>query len=249
MNDIQQKRDRLSSCLSDFVHICDEAEALLTKTTPVNRSEEDFSDVLDTLLPLPVDKQSIKGTNLKQLEQLVNACDKCRLCQTRNHTVFGEGVVPASLMVIGEGPGAEEDATGRAFVGKAGKYLDTWLKAISMSRSENVYIANIVKCRPVENRNPYADEIASCMPYLKRQIQLVRPNIILLVGSVATRCLLNCEDGVTKMRGRFHRWEGIPVVVTYHPAGVLRNQELRRPVWDDLKKVAAFLNIQVGGAS
>ncbi|NCC65721.1 MAG: uracil-DNA glycosylase [Spirochaetia bacterium] len=249
MNDVQQKRELLSSHLSDFIRLCDEVEALLTNTIPPDRVQEDFSKVLDSLLPLPVDKQSIQGTNLKQLEQLVHACDKCRLCETREHTVFGEGVVPATLMVIGEGPGAEENASGRAFVGRAGKYLDSWLKAISMSRNESVYIANIVKCRPPENRNPYADEIEACMPYLRRQIQLVKPKIILVVGSVATRCLFNSEDGVTKMRGRFHRYEGIPVVVTYHPAGVLRNQELKRPVWDDLKKVASFLNISVGGNS
>ena len=249
MNDVELQRERLSSYLSEFVTICDEAEALLTDKVVANRDQVDFTPLLDSLYPLPIDKLSIHGTNLQQLEQLVSACDRCSLCETRNNTVFGEGVVPARLMVIGEGPGAEEDSTGRAFVGRAGKYLDSWLSAISMSRDTNVYIANIVKCRPPDNRNPQVDEVQACLPYLKRQIQLVKPQIILLVGSVATRCLLGSEDGVTKMRGRFHRYEGLPVVVTYHPAGVLRNQELKRPVWDDLKKVASFLAIPLGGRS
>jgi DNA polymerase len=148
-------------------------------------------------------------------------------------------------MVIGEGPGAEEDACGRAFVGRAGKYLDSWLSSISMDRTTNVYIANIVKCRPPENRNPHPDEVQACIGYLKRQVQLIKPEIILLAGSVAARSLLDVPEGVGKLRGRFHRYEGIPVLVTYHPAGVLRNPEYRRPVWEDLKKVAAYLNIQL----
>ena len=246
MSDIDQKRAHLSSYLSEFVDLCDEAESLLTHKPIQKTIDPDFSEVLDLLLPLPIDTHSIQNTNLKQLEQLVFQCEACKLCETRTHTVFGEGVTPARLMVIGEGPGAEEDSSGRVFVGKAGKYLDSWLGAISMSRETNVYIANIVKCRPPDNRNPQIDEVQACLPYLKRQIQLVKPQILLLVGSVATRCLLGTEEGVTKMRGRFHRYEALPVVVTYHPAGVLRNQELKRPVWDDLQKVAAFLNISIG---
>ena len=216
---------------------------------PLTPSEVDFQALARTMLPQTIDPQSIQGTGLKQLQHLVENCSKCKLSGTRSHTVFGEGVIPARLMVIGEGPGAEEDATGRAFVGKAGKYLDSWLGAISMSRETNVYIANIVKCRPPENRNPENDEISACIPYLKRQIQLVKPQIILLVGSVASQALLETTDGVGKLRGRFFRYEGIPVVATYHPAGVLRNPELKRPVWEDLKKVAAYLATPLNGRS
>ncbi len=245
MSEREEKRDQLASALMDFLWLCDEAEAVITDKDVTYHERVDFSSVVDAVLPLPVDKDSIQGTNLKQLESLVNRCSKCRLSEGRIHPVFGEGVVPARLMVIGEGPGAEEDASGHAFVGRAGKYLDSWLSSISMDRDTNVYIANIVKCRPPGNRNPHPDEVQACIGYLKRQIQLVKPEIILLMGSVAARSLLDVSIGVGKLRGRFHRYEGIPVLVTYHPAGVLRNPDYRRPVWEDLKKVAAYLNIQL----
>lgn len=244
----QAKAEALTYALKQFVDVCDEAEALVGGK-PLTPSEVDFEALARTMLPQKIDPQSVQGTGLKQLQHLVEACTKCKLSETRTHTVFGEGVIPARLMVIGEGPGAEEDASGRAFVGRAGKYLDSWLGAISMSRETNVYIANIVKCRPPENRNPESDEVAACIPYLKRQIQLVKPQIILLAGSVACHALLETTDGVGKLRGRFFRYEGIPVVATYHPAGVLRNEQLKRPVWEDLKKVAAYLAIPLNGRS
>jgi DNA polymerase len=128
--------------------------------------------------------------------------------------------------------------------------LDTWLTPVGLSRKTNVYLANIVKCRPPGNRNPHIDEVTLCLPYVKRQIQLVKPELILLVGGVASKALLNTQEGVGKLRGRFHRYEGVPVLVTYHPAGVLRNtEELKRPVWEDIKKVAAFLNLTLPGKS
>ncbi|MGE4453156.1 MAG: uracil-DNA glycosylase [Sphaerochaeta sp.] len=243
MSEQDERREQLASSLMEFIWLCDEAEAVIADKDITYHEEVDLTMVVDTILPRPIDKDSIQGTNLKQLEAMVRQCTKCRLSEGRSHTVFGEGVVPARLMVIGEGPGAEEDASGRAFVGRAGKYLDSWLQSISMDRTTNVYIANIVKCRPPGNRNPHPDEVDACIGYLKRQIQLVKPEIILLMGAVAARSLLQTSDGVGKMRGKFHRYEGIPVLVTYHPAGVLRNPEYRRPVWEDLKKVAAYLNI------
>ncbi len=249
MSDIQHKRDALATALQSFVDLCDEAEAVIGSVPVQGSGPRDFSALLDALLPLPIDKDSIQGTNIRQLESLVLACTKCRLCEGRNHVVFGEGTIPARLMVIGEGPGFEEDASGKPFVGKAGQYLDSWLNAIHLNRSSSVYIANIVKCRPPQNRDPEVDEVQACIPYLKRQIQLVKPQILLLVGSIAARSLLGVADGVGKLRGRFLRYEGIPVVVTYHPAAVLRNLELKRPVWDDLKKVAAYLDIQLSGRS
>ncbi|MGE4584780.1 MAG: uracil-DNA glycosylase [Sphaerochaeta sp.] len=248
MSEMEQKREQLSAGLGQFLKLLDDAESLLS-ASPVQSADGDFSNLIDALLPLPVDRTSIQGTNFRQLETLVRECTKCRLQEGRTNTVFGEGVAPAPLMVIGEGPGAEEDASGRAFVGKAGKYLDSWLSAIGMSRETNVYIANIVKCRPPQNRDPQIDEVQACIPYLKRQIQLVKPQILLLVGSVAARSLLQVDEGVGKLRGRFLRYEGLPVMVTYHPAGVLRNMDLKRPVWEDLKKVAQYLQLAQGGRS
>ncbi len=248
MSNIEEKRVALAQGLQQFLTYCDQAEAMITSKEVTPSPQMDFSSLVDEILPLPLDKDAPEGATMKQLQRMVRECTRCPLCETRTHTVFGEGVLPARLLIIGEGPGAHEDATGRAFVGKAGQYLDTWLTPVGLSRKTNVYLANIVKCRPPGNRNPHANEIASCIPFVKRQIQLVKPELILLVGGVASKALLNTDEGVGRLRGRFHRYEGVPVLVTYHPAGVLRNmQEFKRPVWEDIKKVAAFLNLSLPG--
>ena len=249
MNEVEMKREALASSLQEFLVLCDQCEEIITGKQQSRTPLMDFSALVDSLLPLPIDKNSTQGCTLKQLQQMVEGCTLCRLCEHRNHTVFGEGVLPPRLMVVGEGPGAEEDATGRAFVGRGGVYLDSWLSSIGLSRTKNVYIANIVKCRPPENRNPEPDEIATCLPFVKRQIQLAKPELLLLSGGVASKALLETTDGVGKLRGRFFRYEGIPTMVTYHPAGVLRNPDLRRPVWEDMKKIAAFLEIPIPGRS
>jgi DNA polymerase len=249
MDEQEKKRAALAASLNEFVGLCDQAEALITGSPKEPTPPMDFSAVVDSVYPPTLDKDSPKGCTLRQLQLMVKQCTRCRLCETRTNTVFGEGVLPPRLMVIGEGPGAEEDASGRAFVGRAGVYLDAWLKSIGMSRDTDVYIANIVKCRPPKNRNPQPDEVEACLPYLRRQIQLAKPEMILLCGGVASKTLLETTDGVGSLRGRFHRYEGIPVLVTYHPAGVLRNPSYRRPVWEDLKKVASYLGIPIPGRS
>jgi DNA polymerase len=147
------------------------------------------------------------------------------------------GVLDPLVMVIGEGPGAEEDRQGLPFVGRAGQYLDKWLAAIGLSRDRDVYITNIVKCRPPGNRDPQTNEIEACTPYLRRQIDIVRPNTILAVGRFAASWLTGRSDSLAKLRGRTFDFAGVPVVVTYHPSGVLRNPEYRRPVWDDLRRL------------
>lgn len=247
VSDIEQKREALAQGLQQFLTFCDQTQEILSGESVVPSAQMDFSSLVDAILPLPLDKDAPEGATMKTLQRMVSECTRCPLSETRTHTVFGEGVLPARLLIIGEGPGADEDASGRAFVGKGGQYLDTWLTPVGLSRKTNVYLANIVKCRPPENRNPHADEIASCLPFVKRQIQLVKPELILLVGGVASKALLKTDEGVGKLRGRFHRYEGVPVLVTYHPAGVLRNEELKRPVWEDIKKVAAFLNLTLPG--
>ncbi|MDY0287393.1 MAG: uracil-DNA glycosylase [Sphaerochaeta sp.] len=249
MSSIEEKREALAEDLQQFLTYCDQAEALITHSPVKPSPQMDFTSLVDEIFPLPLDKDAPEGATMKTLQLMVGECTRCPLCETRTNTVFGEGALPARLLVIGEGPGADEDATGRAFVGKAGQYLDTWLSPLGLSRKTNVYLANIIKCRPPENRNPHAGEVASCLPFVKRQIRLVKPELILLVGGVAAHALLESEEGVGKLRGRFYRYEGVPVLVTYHPAGVLRNPDLRRPVWDDMKKVAAFLNLTLPGGS
>lgn len=173
------------------------------------------------------------------LQALVRDCTRCGLHQGRTHAVFGAGVREADLMVLGEAPGADEDRLGEAFVGRAGKLLDAMLKAIGRDRHTAVFITNIVKCRPPGNRDPAPDEAAACRPYLERQIELVRPRAILVLGRVAAQNLLASDEPVGRMRGRVHRYgvDGIPAVVSYHPAYLLRRPGEKRKSWDDLKLI------------
>ena len=175
------------------------------------------------------------------IAQLVAGCTKCRLCEARHHTVPGEGPDDARLVVVGEGPGRVEDDTGRPFVGPAGELLTKILAAIQLPR-ERVFICNVVKCRPPENRPPQYDEIAACLPYLHRQIELLKPRVILAMGNTAAQTLLNAKQSLGAMRNHVHRFRGIPVIVTYHPAALLRNPNWKRPTWDDVRIARRFLD-------
>ncbi len=172
----------------------------------------------------------------------IAACTACGLCSTRKIPVPGAGVINPGVMFIGEGPGAEEDRTGIPFVGKAGQYLDKWLAAIDLNRSENCFIGNIIKCRPPNNRDPHPDEISACRPFLTRQLKIIKPKIIITLGRFASQVICNSEEGIGRLRGKTHRYEGIPVVPTYHPSAVLRNPDLRSAVWDDLKRAKVLLD-------
>ena len=161
-------------------------------------------------------------------------CSHCRLAQERTHIVFGAGNPDARLLFIGEGPGSEEDKQGQPFVGAAGRLLSKIIQAMNLTRDQ-VYICNIIKCRPPGNRNPEPEEIKVCMPYLLRQIDAVSPEFICTLGSVAARTLLGTTEYISKLRGRFHEYRGIKVMPTYHPAYLLRNPEKKRDVWEDMK--------------
>jgi uracil-DNA glycosylase family 4 len=174
----------------------------------------------------------------------VAACTLCALHLERRHTVAGEGAVDPLVMVIGEGPGADEDRCGRPFVGRAGQYLDRWLAAIALDRSSNCFISNIVKCRPPGNRDPLPEESAACLPYLKRQIEILEPKTILTLGRVATQILCGRSEGIGILRGQELDYLGIPVVPTYHPSAVLRNTDLRAAVWEDLKRLRRLLDLK-----
>jgi DNA polymerase len=181
------------------------------------------------------------AASLQDIATLVAACRKCGLCDARNNTVPGEGPATARLVVVGEGPGRTEDETGRPFVGKAGELLTKILAAINLPR-EQVFICNVVKCRPPENRLPAYDEIAACVPYLHRQIELVKPKVILAMGGTAAQTLLNTKQSLGSLRNQIHRFRGTPLVVTYHPAALLRNPNWKRPTWDDVRIAARLLD-------
>ena len=183
-------------------------------------------------------------SNLPTLEALANVvrtCTRCRLAETRTHAVPGEGNPEADFMCVGEGPGATEDETGRPFVGAAGQLLDQILGAIDLPR-ETVFIANIVKCRPPQNRKPLPDEAAACLPYLHRQIALVKPRVLLALGGTAAEHLLGVKKSLGDLRNQVHRYGDIPLVVTYHPAALLRNPNWKKPTWDDVRIARQLLD-------
>lgn len=193
--------------------------------------------------PLPRDEKIRVLDELNRTQ--VSSCRKCRLCEGRTHVVFGEGDVDARLMFIGEGPGENEDLTGRPFVGRAGQKLDEMIAAMGLQR-EQVFIANVVKCRPPGNRAPAPDEIDACTPYLLKQIQTIRPKVIVTLGAPATHYMLKTKEAMGRLRGRWHEWRGIKLMPTFHPAYILRNytRETRQAVWSDLQKVMAELGLE-----
>lgn len=172
--------------------------------------------------------------DVEALAQQIVTCRRCPLCESRTHAVPGEGPTHARLVVVGEGPGATEDETGRPFVGRAGELLTEILAAIDLPR-EQVYICNVVKCRPPSNRKPNPSEIEACVPYLHRQLEFLRPAVILAMGGTAAETLLNTRQPLGAMRNKVHDFRGIPLVVTYHPAALLRNPHWKKPTWDDVR--------------
>jgi uracil-DNA glycosylase family 4 len=178
---------------------------------------------------------------LEDVAQRITGCRACSLCSGRTHAVPGQGPSHARLFLVGEGPGATEDAQGLAFVGQAGNLLTGILDAIEVPR-ESVYITNIVKCRPPQNRKPLPDEIAACMPYLHRQLELIRPKVIVALGGTAGEALLGVRKSLGELRGKVHTYNGIPLIVTYHPAALLRNPNWKKPTWDDVRIARQLLD-------
>jgi uracil-DNA glycosylase family 4 len=185
-------------------------------------------------------KKKVKPETLKKIRTDLGDCRRCRLSKSRKNIVFGTGDPDARLMFVGEGPGHEEDQSGEPFVGAAGRLLTKIIEAINHSR-EQVYICNIIKCRPPGNRNPMPDEIETCFPFLKRQIASVKPDIICALGTFAAQTLLDTRAPISKLRGCFHDYWGTKVLPTYHPAYLLRNPEKKRDVWEDMKMLMKAL--------
>lgn len=187
----------------------------------------------------PAATGAVAAMDWTQLREAVAGCRACGLCEGRKHTVFGVGHERAHWMVVGEAPGEQEDLQGEPFVGQAGKLLDSMLRAIGLTRAEGppekqVFIANTLKCRPPRNRNPEPEELAQCEPYLNRQIALVQPRIILAMGRFAVQSLLRSSEPIGRLRGRVHEYEGVPLIVTYHPAYLLRNLVDKARAWEDM---------------
>lgn len=180
-------------------------------------------------------------TQMEVLRDHIHGCMKCSLGRTRKNIVFGEGNPRSGILVIGEGPGATEDETGRPFVGRSGKLLDKIFESIGLNR-ESLFIANIVKCRPPNNRAPLPLEAEVCGRFLHRQMEIMKPGIIVALGASAARHILDTKRGIGVLREEFHSYRNVPVLVTYHPAALLRSPLLKRPVWEDMKKLKAFLD-------
>jgi DNA polymerase len=211
-----------------------------TRLTPAERGE---GAAVAAPSPKPVAlaerPSGVDSMDWAQLRVAVEGCTACKLCHGRTQTVFGVGHARAQWMIVGEAPGEQEDLRGEPFVGKSGQLLDAMLRAIGLTRGEadaarQVYIANTLKCRPPGNRNPEPEELAQCEPFLIRQIELVQPKIIVAMGRFAVQSLLRTDEAIGRLRGRVHKYRGVPLIVTYHPAYLLRNLEDKAKAWDDL---------------
>ncbi len=193
-----------------------------------------------TVIPKSASSGSDKTDSLKALERQVVACTRCPLYRTRTHHVFGDGDINARLVFIGEAPGREEDLQGKPFVGSAGQLLTKMIEAMGLRR-EDVYICNVLKDRPPNNRIPQPDEIEACRPYLLEQLAIIQPQVICTLGAIAAKALLGTEISITRVRGQRHEFEGMPVIPTFHPAYLLRNPDAKKLVWQDLKRVRRLL--------
>lgn len=207
------------------------------KTIPIKKEEKKLSFNFEEVKEL----NSFYDKDYFELEKIVLNCSKCEAANIRQNIIFGKGNRPSTLMVIGEGPGREEDLNNDIFVGKSGQYLYKWLESINLNVKEDVYLSNIVKC--YSSTNPTKEIVKACSPYLVRQIELVNPKVILVLGKIAANFLFDLELSMKDYRGKIYTYKRIPSIVTYHPAAVLRNPEWRRPVWEDLKKIKQLISI------
>jgi DNA polymerase len=215
-------------------------EAPASPREPRRARKTESVDTASPLASLPQADAADPAVALPMIRDDIGDCRRCRLCEKRTNVVFGVGHPRARLMFVGEGPGADEDAQGEPFVGRAGQLLTKIIEAMEMGRPD-VYIANIVKCRPPENRTPLPDEVSTCSPFLFRQIAAIRPRVIVCLGTPAAQTLLGTRETITRMRGVFREVDGIKVMPTFHPAYLLRNPAAKREVWEDMKQVMAAL--------
>jgi len=248
INGYQSKSFSQSPVFADDIETEERDESVLTEQTSQtqvlsSKSDEQSLQSQNEASPSQVQAsvseestlESSKGMTLEELTAKIKRCTRCQLARTRNNVVPGIGVNNPQVMVIGEGPGYDEDMKGEPFVGKAGLLLDKMLNAIKLDRHSNCYIANIVKCRPPQNRDPFPDEQAACISFLEAQIHILKPKMILCMGRIAGQKLLNSQAPIGQLHGKLFEYNKIPMMITYHPSALLRNEELKRPAWEDLK--------------
>ncbi|WP_133648463.1 uracil-DNA glycosylase [Paraburkholderia flava] len=250
--DAEPVADRETAGANDTPRRAPANAATAPQSQPQSPPDDDFAwfDDLPTTPPQPGARNSTEQPAIEAstepslpsvatldwdaLGERVASCERCRLCEKRTKTVFGVGDRDADWMLVGEAPGENEDRQGEPFVGQAGKLLDNMLRSLDLARDRNVYIANVIKCRPPGNRNPEPDEVARCEPYLQRQVALVKPKLIVALGRFAAQSLLKTDSSISSLRGRVHAYEGVPVIVTYHPAYLLRSLHDKSKSWADL---------------
>ncbi len=209
----------------------------IAKTDALEAKQDAPSRPIETPIekpPVEKPQPDVRNMDWQALQDCVKNCQACDLAKTRTQTVFGVGDPNADWLIVGEAPGAEEDKRGEPFVGQAGRLLDNMLAAIHLKRGENVYIANVLKCRPPQNRDQNGEEVQKCDPYLKRQVELIQPKIIIALGKFAAQSLLNTESSISSLRGKLHEYHGVPVVITFHPAYLLRSPLEKAKAWEDL---------------
>lgn len=241
INDNTKSNGNISPYLRDYLATLRFLKGMGIETLPINReSAVPETPAMEKPAP-PVKPSKDNARLLTELEDSLKGCTRCKLSSGRNHIVFGEGNPHADLMFVGEGPGHDEDMQGRPFVGRAGQLLTRIINAMGLKRPD-VYIGNIVKCRPPNNRNPEADEVKACLPFLLKQIDIIHPKVICALGGVAFQTLMDTKAPISKFRGSLYPWRGdIYIIPTFHPAFLLRNPARKRDVWEDVQVIMAFL--------
>ncbi len=231
----------MNETFSDYIDLINTAEDFIRDGWKTRGKRQNYS------ITPAADAGGSSDDSLKSIAAEIGGCTVCRLASTRTNVVPGEGSINPVVMFIGEGPGADEDRSGRPFVGKAGQYLDKWVSAIGLDRQKDCFIGNIIKCRPPGNRDPLPDEIGACRHFLDRQLALLKPLTIVTLGRFASQVICSSDDGIGRLRNHTFYYNDIPVIPTYHPSAVLRNPELRSAVWDDLRRLNNLIESLASG--